>query len=168
MERDFRKKQKLKEVNRQKVELAERAVELEKEAVLTVKQARLRFKEKITKMKRAAERKRRETKNQITEIRNKMAEAAMNDNRRGNVSNCDPTQPIYKRNYYCNDNFKEEPEKNKDCLESAGDFCYVCCEKEFGRNEEDLRERCYKLCDNVENGEDEKGKKFWPMNTDGT
>lgn len=27
------------------------------------------------------------------------------------------------------------------------DYCYVCCEHEFGRLHEELREKCYTKCD---------------------
>lgn len=163
MEREIRKRQKLSDVTRQNMELAERARDLERQATLQVQESRKKFREKIAKMKRAADRKRRETRNKIEAIRTTMAEDVMIDNYVGNIKNCNPLLEPIDRAMYCDKNFKLDPDKNRDCHQSEGDFCYVCCENEFGKNKEELRDRCYKLCDDVENGIDPKGIGFLNM-----
>lgn len=154
MEREIRKKQKLSDITKQNLALAERATELQRQATLQIQESRKKFKEKIAKMKRAADRKRRETRTKIEAIRTTMAENVITDNYVGNVKNCNPLKSIVERSLYCEKSFKNDLDKNKDCHQSAGDFCYVCCENEFGKNKEELRDRCYKLCDDVENGND--------------
>jgi len=32
--------------------------------------------------------------------------------------------------------------------ENREDFCYICCENEFGKMHQDKREKCYTMCDN--------------------
>ena len=115
----------------------------------------------MDKLKRAAERKRKEARKSVTEIRTKMAGLLMNDNKVGNYTLCNPKQSDVIRNDYCTKNFQNDPDQNRDCTTSSEDFCYVCCENEFGRNKMDLRDRCYKLCDEVSDGTDKNGKGFW-------
>lgn len=161
MEREIKKKQKMQAMEKQKLLLEDKAEEIQKQAVLQVQDSRLRFKEKMDKLKRAAERKRKEARKSVTEIRTKMAGLLMNDNKVGNYTLCNPKQSDVIRNDYCTKNFQNDPDQNRDCTTSSEDFCYVCCENEFGRNKMDLRDRCYKLCDDVSDGTDKNGKGFW-------
>lgn len=161
MEREIKKKQKMQSMEKQKILLEDKAEEIQKQAVLQVQDSRVRFKEKMDKLKRAAERKRKEARKSVTEIRTKMAGLLMNDNKVGNYTLCNPKQSDALRNEYCTKNFQNDPDQNRDCTTSAEDFCYVCCENEFGRNKMELRDRCYKLCDDVSEGVDKKGKGFW-------
>lgn len=45
------------------------------------------------------------------------------------------------------ENFKEDYDRLNDCKNNSADFCYTCCENEFGRIYEDLRDKCYQRCD---------------------
>lgn len=161
MEREIKKKQKMQALEKQNLEIAEKAGDIQKQAVLSIQSSRLRFKEKIDRMRRAAERKRKDARKQVTEIRTKMAGILMNDNKVGNVTFCNPKRPVAEKTTYCNAQFTNDPDKLRDCMTSSDDFCYVCCENEFGRNKLELRERCYKLCDDVSEGTDQTGGGFW-------
>lgn len=161
MEREIKKKQKMQSLEKQKVLMEDKAQEIQKQAIMQVQSSRLRFKEKMDRLKRTAERKRKEARKSVTEIRTKMAGLLLNDNKVGNYTFCNPKQPEAQRTEYCTKNFAQDPDQNRDCNTSAEDFCYVCCENEFGRNKMELRERCYKLCDDVYEGVDKEGKGFW-------
>ena len=160
MEREIKKKQKMMALEKQKLVMEDKASEIQQQAILQVQSSRASFKARMEKLKRAAERKRKEARKAVTEIRTKMAGLLVNDNKQGNVSLCNPKQEKSKRDLYCQSNFANDPDQNKDCTTSPEDFCYVCCENEFGRNKMELRDRCYKLCDEVaENDKAEAG--FW-------
>lgn len=169
MEREIKKKQKMQALEKQKILMEDKAAEIQKQAVLQVQNSRQSFKQRMERLKRTAERKRKEARKSVTEIRTKMASLLMNDNKLGNYTLCNPKQTDLQRSEYCTKNFAQDPDQNRDCNTSPEDFCYVCCENEFGRNRMELRERCYKLCDDVADGVDTTGKGFWvyvsPQNT---
>lgn len=151
----------MKEMEQQSIEMSSRADDIKKSAALQIQAARFQFKQKMEKMRRAAERKRKEGKQKLNEVRTSMAAIVVNDNKVGNYSLCSPKQTETERTQYCTKNFVNEPDKLRDCNVSADDYCYVCCENEFGRNKQEFRDRCYKLCDAVESGKDSKGSGFW-------
>jgi hypothetical protein len=84
-------------------------------------------------MRRNFERRRRDSKRKIMEIRTAMASTVMDDNKLGDQKKCVPTTPAETRNKYCNSIPDEKFETKKDCFNSPDDFCYSCCETEFGR-----------------------------------
>jgi len=161
MEREIKKKQKMQSMKKQEALMEDKAEEIQKQASLQVLASRESFKKRMDRLKRTAERKRKNARKAVTEIRTKMAGLLVNDNKVGNYSLCNPTQAQTAMNQYCQTNFATDPDTNKDCVASPEDFCYVCCENEFGRNHMELRDRCYKLCDDVINKVDEQGKGFW-------
>lgn len=55
MEREILKRQKMKELEQQNLEMGDRADEIKKNAALQIQAARMQFKAKMEKMKRAAE-----------------------------------------------------------------------------------------------------------------
>ena len=50
------------------------------------------------------------------------------------------------REEYCDKNYFEDYISNSDC-KSDSDFCYMCCENEFGNMHIDRRDICYNMCD---------------------
>ena len=154
----MKKKEKLQELDKQTATLSNRVDEIQEAALLQVKAARAKTAEKIAAMKRAAERKRREGQRQIQEIRTSMASELLKENFIGNETLCLPTRSTADRKEYCKKNFANEPDKAKDCMTSALDFCYVCCENEFGRMHTKLREKCYGICDKNKSNQ---GDGFW-------
>lgn len=111
-------------------------------------------------MRRAAERRRKESKRKILEIRTKIAAKLLSESRSGNITNCNPQQTEQERNKYCNANMKDDYQKLNDCKRDSGDFCYTCCENEFGRIHEELRDKCYLKCDEYS---DYEGKLSWKL-----
>jgi len=109
-------------------------------------------------MKRAAERKRKDSKRKIQSIRTTMAKGLMNDNKKGDMANCDPKKSKEDMKTYCNENFSDDVDKVQECLATEFDFCFMCCENEFGRMYEDLREKCQTQCDKVGG---KSGEGYW-------
>jgi hypothetical protein len=50
------------------------------------------------------------------------------------------------RDAYCNLNYVDDFIRNSDCKTNEN-FCYMCCENEFGNMFIDRRESCYNMCD---------------------
>ena len=154
----------MKALQKQTLELAGKINDIQKSATLQVQSSRAKTNERIQAMRRAAERRRRDTKRQIQELRTKIASKLMDEEKNGNVTLCNPHRPEHEKAQYCDDNFKDYPQKAADCRSTPLDFCYVCCEFEFGRMHEDLRDRCYTKCDEDSNskpGATPKEKGFW-------
>lgn len=89
----------------------------------------------------------REAKRKMTMIRATMASSLLSSSKIGNYTFCFPNQTSSYRENYCTKNFQDEPEKNSDCRRSPADFCSICCENEFGENQEELRTKCYGFCE---------------------
>lgn len=47
---------------------------------------------------------------------------------------------------YCGLNFATEPEKFRECI-IPSNYCYICCENEFGDLHIIERDKCYNKCD---------------------
>jgi hypothetical protein len=78
------------------------------------------------------------------EIRTKMATTMMDESKKGTMAHCDPRQDTATRANYCNNIMVDDGdfEKKKDCLGDPTDFCYSCCENEFGRLMGEDRTKC--------------------------
>ena len=46
---------------------------------------------------------------------------------------------------YCNNNFVEDPDENMECKQKS-DFCFMCCDNEFGSYNTLDRVNCLKEC----------------------
>lgn len=148
LEREIKRKAKIKQMEKHTLDMDGRVKFLAQQAAIQVQNSRSSLIQRIEAMKRAAERRRRDSKRKILDLRSTMAKSLVSENRKGNVELCFPNRTLEEREGYCHNNFhKDEPEKEKDCLETVYDFCSVCCENEFGTNFEDLRMKCYKMCD---------------------
>ena len=120
-------------------------------------------------MRRKAKRKRAELEQQLQTIKAKMAANAIKANKMGKISNCRKGKSSQKeRNNYCDANFIDDFIKNSDC-KAEDQFCYICCENEFGNMFLRKREKCYDMCDESKKGRTKKGttkitdgKWIWP------
>lgn len=66
----------------------------------------------------------------------------------GNIDNCFVPNDENKNLIllYCENNFVSDYNRFKDC-KSLEDFCYICCENEFGDLHIQERDKCYNKCD---------------------
>lgn len=151
LEREIKRKAKIKQMEKHTLDMSNRVKLLQQQASLQVQSSRSNLIQRIEAMKRSAERRRRDAKRKMMMIRSSMAESLLKENKIGKVEFCFPNQTIEEREKYCRLNFHiDDPEKENDCLESTFDYCSVCCENEFGSNHEELRSKCYAMCDEEE------------------
>lgn len=112
---------------------------------------RKKMKEKISEMRKRNERTKEKLKNELMEVKNKIAEQLSDINKEGNMDSCfkpsSAPADITRVQAYCSMNFLDsDPEKYAECLKND-EFCYVCCEREFGEIVIKKREECYDKCD---------------------
>lgn len=132
-----------------------------KELSLDVELKRAELKRQIAFMRRRHKRKQAELEQRLQLIKAKMASNAMRANKMGKISNCRRGLKSQKeRNNYCDANFIDDFIKNTDC-KVPDQFCYICCENEFGNMFLRKREQCYDMCDsNGKKGKPKKGVKI--------
>ena len=154
VEKELIKKERFKKLANRQDELEEKIKDIQKQALLQVKQARAKTQEKLDQMEKAAERRKKEARRRITDIRSKIATKLLNEAKTGNITLCNPKQSEEDRLNYCEKNMKDDYQKLNDCKNDREDFCYTCCENEFGRIHEDLRDQCYLKCDDFANNKE--------------
>jgi len=119
--------------------------------------SRNKIKKLLGDMRRKADRKKEELQDKIAAVRSKMAQEILLANREGDIKNClRGKKDLDFRTNYCSKNFVDDYETNSVC--NSNDFCYTCCENEFGANMKIKRNRCYKSCDDKEKPKEKKNK----------
>jgi len=61
---------------------------------------------------------------------------------------------------YCNVNFTDDFSKNAECKDPEN-FCYVCCENEYGNMYLQRRDKCYTMCDELAKKDLNNGEWVW-------
>jgi len=84
---------------------------------------------------------------QLQLLRSKMSKEIILANRNGNINQCKRgLKDVDFRESYCNGAFVEDFVRNSEC-KSNEEFCFTCCEYEFGSNFVSQRDICYDMCD---------------------
>jgi len=84
---------------------------------------------------------------ELNSLRQKMASEILNANKSGGMEKCEEGKiHVETRESYCNAHFIEDFVRNGDC-KTDENFCYMCCESEFGSAVIDRRDSCYNMCD---------------------
>jgi len=145
------KKIKEKELEEKKLlDIREAKSEIKKEKKdlqLDIELKRVELKRTIAYMRRRAKRKRAELEQSLQRVRAQMAGSAIKANKIGNIELCRRGKKSKKeRLNYCDANFITDYIMNSDCKDEE-QFCYICCENEFGNMFLVKREECYDMCD---------------------
>lgn len=121
--------------------------EIKDEVKLEVDLKRKQMKRQIEKLRKRAKRKKAALQTQLNKIRVKMARDIMAANRNGDMELCKKGKSdLLAKESYCDTHFIQDYMKNFDC-KTGENFCYLCCENEFGNNFIDMRDACYDMCD---------------------
>jgi hypothetical protein len=119
---------------------------------------------KILKMRKKAQRKQKEFSAQIQVMRTKVAGDLAKWNKAGDITLCFKNTGTEKDKAlvekFCANNLTEAPPSKLQECRSEENFCYVCCETEFGDMHVKEREKCYDKCEMVPE-EDKKPPGFW-------
>jgi len=124
------------------------------------------LKRKISDIRKKNKRKIRQIQQQINLIRAETANEIMEANKRGDQELCRAARKdMTKITSYCDKNLNADYNKNINCKEPEN-FCYACCENEFGNMFLSQRDDCQSMCDNEENGELNSGDWIWKPSAD--
>jgi hypothetical protein len=119
---------------------------------------------KIIKMRKKQQRKTKELTAQIQVMRTKVAGDLAKWNKAGDIGQCfkntGSKDDQGKVDSYCANHLTEAPPSKLQECRSEENFCYVCCETEFGDMHVKEREKCYDKCEFVPD-EDKKPAGFW-------
>ena len=93
------------------------------------------------------QRKRNQIRHQIVGVRRILTENILAAEKKGNDDVCVNSIVDKNRiNKYCIISYRNEPETELEC-KKINNFCYLCCENEFGDFHKDEREICFKKCE---------------------
>merc|ERR1712167_321189 len=79
--------------------------------------------------------------NTLAQIKMDMTKDMLKAENEGDATKCKISSSISYKTEYCNDKFGEDWLANKNCRDEA-QFCWVCCEQEFGQMHIDARDAC--------------------------
>ncbi len=112
-----------------------------------VKVKRAKMKKLIQEMRSKSRRRKAALENELNSLRMKMAQDMLQANKNGDIEKCKQGKVnADKREVYCNTKYMDDFIRNGDCKQEDN-FCYMCCESEFGNMFIDRREACYNMCD---------------------
>ena len=124
------------------------------------------LKKKIKKIRMLADRKTKIIQNKINIVRNEMSKSLVDATRNGDAKTCkDAWATEQKMKDYCDKNIIDDYSRNLEC-KIKDNFCFMCCDHEFGKANLEGKEQCYNIClENVKLRGDwkqkvEKGKKW--------
>ena len=147
--------------NREGKEVENQIEKLKEDAVVQVKNKRTQLRKKILEIRKKAQRKNRVIEQQIQKVRGSMAADLLKANKSGDWRRCKKARNDKKLVYeYCNTNFIDNFTRNSDCKDSEN-FCYVCCENEYGNMYIKKRDKCYGVCDQLSKKDLSNGEWVW-------
>ena len=100
---------------------------------------------KISLMQKIADKKFKEQKNEASQMKIHMASNLLQAYSKGDKATCGKASDAKSVEAYCNKNFPTNPDQNQGC-KVEDDFCYICCDKEFGAMRMTERKDCYQQC----------------------
>jgi hypothetical protein len=153
-----------------KQEAKEEMDRLKKKINLKVETGRNRIRQLLGKMRKKAKIRKTELMQRLQDVRAKMAKEIILANKEGSYKPCiNGKTNIDFRENYCNTNFVDDFVHNTSCKE-AENYCYTCCQHEFGQAYKQQRSNCYKMCDNSDKQvvKDVNGKPIENSKKDGT
>lgn len=175
---ETKKKEKLEEAIEEKEDQevkvkAQRQVEKQADTILTeteeeINKKRLKLKKKILEIRKMTERRKRLIESKINLVRGKMAQDIVQANKQGSKDTCDKNKDNDAAiKLYCDENVNTDFKRNNDCKDKKN-FCYICCETEFGTVQYNKRSECYDVCDKDSAKKEElskpRGDWIWKVN----
>ena len=108
---------------------------------------RAKMKKMIQMMRNRAKLRRSQLEGELKSLRQQMAQDLMAAQKNGDMKKCKRgKKDVDFRENYCNLHFVDDYIRNSDCKTNE-QYCYMCCETEFGNMFIDRREKCYNMCD---------------------
>jgi len=161
LDKIFKNRQLEDERKRRAKEVENQIIKLKSEAKKQVSKTRKSLKKTLEEIRRKAKRRNRLLDMQLQKLRGAMAQSLLSANKLGSSLTCKEKRGNkIKMQEYCNINFSNNFAKNVDCMNHE-DFCYVCCENEFGNMYLKERDKCYDMCDLLAKQDLKNGEWMW-------
>jgi hypothetical protein len=156
------KNRELEDERNRKAKEAELSInDIKQEAAKQVQKKRNTLKKRLEKIKKKARRRIVILEGRLQKVRGQMANSLINANRFGDWKLCKNARGHKdKLTKYCDANFVEDFVKNRQCKDHE-DFCYVCCENEYGNMYIRQRDKCYDMCDALSRKDLSNGEWKW-------
>lgn len=134
---------------------------IKKDTEVDIKFKRDQLKNKIADIRKKYKRKNRALQQQINLIRAETANEIMDANKKGDIDTCKKARTdVASIKNYCEKNYVADYNKLLNCKEPEN-FCYSCCEHEFGNMFIAQRDDCESMCDNEEKKDLNQGDFVW-------
>jgi hypothetical protein len=152
LQKNIREKEVEDQYNLAKQEAQEEMNKIKEDAKRQIILKRNNVKNKLAGLKRQHEREKQQLMGQLMALRSQTTTKMQKYTKDGSSANCwnqekDPNSE--KMEEYCQVHYHDNSSKYSECRQEAN-FCYVCCETEFGEMKMQAREQCYKdKCDQV-------------------
>ncbi len=130
-----------------KTDTKERLEEIQKELKLKIILQRKKLFRRLNLIKLAHLRKRNQLKQHIMDVRKVLTQNILIAEKQGDIKlclNCLGDESKIKK--YCSIAYNTDPESEIEC-KNFDNFCYLCCESEFGEMHKDSRDECIKTCE---------------------
>lgn len=149
------KEKELDDVFKEEERMAEAEVEdAKKEVKEKVAYKRNDLSKKIESIRKLAKMKKSQMMGELKKAKMSLASKVMKAMKEGNSEICERGKDKQQeRETYCNNAFPDDYMINVDCKDPEN-FCYTCCENEFGNMHMNKREECYDICDGVKKGKE--------------
>ena len=129
---------------------------------------RTQLKSDVLKMRKKADRKKARLTAQLQAVRLQMSKDMSNLYKDGDIGKCkEAMKNKESQDTYCGVNFPEDFVRFTGCKEEEEDFCYICCETEFGDMHMEKRQLCYDTLCNLKKTHNEDGNWIWVVDTNG-
>jgi hypothetical protein len=149
------------EKNREVKEASMQVQRLKADAMNQVMKRRNQLRRNILEIRNKAKRRNRALEQKIIKIRGSMASDLLKANKLGDWKICIGARNSKEKvNEYCNANFIDNYARNNDCKDPLN-FCYVCCENEYGNMYISKRDFCYDKCDEMAKKDLSNGEWVW-------
>lgn len=114
-----------------------------------IKKARMKVVMQLSAMRRSALRRKKEKLAELFSVKTRLAQKLISEDRQGDAGRCDTKNPPQARVTWCYTTYAGSQSEIGQCLMTAQDptqFCFSCCDKEYGALHLDMRKGCYKCC----------------------
>lgn len=161
LERILKQREDEDEKTRESMEIESEIKKLKAQAIRQVRKKRMDLKSKLQEIKRKVLRKNRMIEQRIQKIRGTMTSELIQANKLGDWKICKAARNNKNKMVdYCNANFVDNYNKNLECRD-PDNFCYVCCENEYGNMYLQKRDKCYTMCDELSKTDLNGGQWIW-------
>jgi len=147
----LKKKGRQQEKKAKALEVAEKIQRIKEQTRDEVLKNRAANKKRMDILRRQQQRKKMAMQKEMSMLKMEMTAQMLKAEVEGDMTNCGPNKDGVHREAYCNRIYGDDWAQNKSCR-NKDNFCYMCCETEFGDLHMDARDLCYSKCDESSEG----------------